>query len=123
MSLTNTERLILANQYEILGDLRKNPYYHKLAEYLRKGYEGFYADELNTILPLFKESGFVYTILELYEILKHSYDKLPDDEKAQIEVYKVTFHGFGGNNEHEYLDFIHELKEQGRFNCTSPDLI
>ena len=77
MKFTDTERVILANQYEILGKLGDDQAYLDLAENLRYGHELIYNQKIS-VSPIFTEekSDFVVSILELYEVIQNSFDAL-----------------------------------------------
>lgn len=118
IKLTDTERLILANQYEILSLLQKDDAYARWADNLRDGYEWLYSqcfDHLSPNLPQSKVDH-VLAILGIYSDLRYSYDRLPD--KSGIEPDQVEFPGFDGNNESELLGFASALRLAGRFTET-----
>lgn len=114
MKFTDTERLILANQYEILGKLHNDNYYLDLAENLRDGHEWIYDQKIH-VSPIFseEESDFVAAILELYEALQDSFDALAD--KGSLTENSVKFPGFDGNNEGDYMGFFSALVKNGQF--------
>lgn len=116
MSFTDTERVILANQYEILGKLSKSneKAYLDLAENLRDGHEWIY-DEKISVSPIFdkEKSDFVVSILELYEIIQDSFDALSD--KGSLTPNLVKFPGFDGNNESDYMRFFSALVNNQQF--------
>lgn len=114
MKFTDTERLILANQYEILGKLNPDEGYLQLAENLKDGHEWIYSQKF-FISPIFDEakSDFVVEILGLYDILQSSYDALTT--KGSLNESKVKFPGFDGNNEGEYMRFFSALIKNGQF--------
>ena len=56
MKFTDTERVILANQYEILGKLGDDQAYLDLAENLRYGHEWIYNQKSPLALYLLKKS-------------------------------------------------------------------
>lgn len=113
--LTDTERLILSNQYEILAALRKEVSYACIAEELLNGHEWLYQqhfDCLSANLPE-KDAEFVLTIVSIYADLNASYKQLAD--KSGIEPNQVVFPGFDGNNESELLSFARALRKSDRF--------
>lgn len=116
--LNDKERLLLANQYEILGILKKENEYLLWAETLRAGHQWIYKNFFETIsenLPD-AEAQHVITILGLYSNLKDSY--LKHSDKTDIDVSQLNFPGFDGNNEGELLSFADSLIKHGRFNST-----
>jgi len=114
MKFTDTERVILANQYEILGKLGDDQAYLDLAENLRDGHEWIYKQKI-FVSPIFTEekSDFVVSILELYEAIQNSFDSLSD--KGSLTADRVKFPGFDGNNEGEYMRFFSALVENDQF--------
>jgi uncharacterized protein YfbU (UPF0304 family) len=115
--LTDTERLILANQYEILSKLDPNESdsYAQLSRNLRDGYKWLYDQALAWLSPVLdKESTtLALTILGIYGDMKSSYEQL--DDKSGIDVHWVEWPGFDGNNEPELLGFTGALIAAGRF--------
>lgn len=114
MSFTDAERLILANQYEILGKLNNDQANLDLAENLRNGHEWIYKGKIS-ISPIFSEadSEFVVSILDLYEVIQDSFDSLSD--KGSLTLDRVKFPGFDGNNEVDHMRFFSALVENGNF--------
>ncbi|MFV5344274.1 YfbU family protein [Acinetobacter oleivorans] len=118
LELTDKERLILANQYEILGLLKKEDYYLNLAEQLRDGHKWLYRQSFNSLyenLPD-EDAELVINILQVYEALKDSYNALSD--KSGITIQDVSFAGFDGNNEPELIGFVDALNKAHRFSST-----
>ncbi len=118
IKLTDTERLILANQYEILSALRDDEDYARMAETLRDGHEWLYSqyfDSLSPNLPSDKAEH-VLTILGIYSDLRDSYNEISD--KSGIEERLVKFPGFDGNNESDLLSFARALRKHDRFTET-----
>jgi uncharacterized protein YfbU (UPF0304 family) len=121
LKITDTERLILANQYEILATLKEDDSYAHLAEELRDGHEWLYQQHFDYLSPNMREedSEFVVTILGIYSDLHDSYEQLSD--KSGIEPRQVQFPGFDGNNEGELLSFSRALRKSARFIDTLPE--
>ncbi|HCI7175208.1 MULTISPECIES: YfbU family protein [Acinetobacter calcoaceticus/baumannii complex] len=115
IELTDKERLILANQYEILGLLKKEDYYLDLAEQLRDGHKWLYEQSFDTFSDNLsdEDAELVLDTLELYEALKDSYDALSDT--SGLSPQDVKFAGFDGNNESEFMRFVDALKKSNRF--------
>lgn len=125
MELTEKERLILYNQYEILKLLNpdEKEYYERDQEILINGFKYNYDNLVEGFMNETSEevSQFVIDVLQMHRVLNNSYDKLKDDEKSQIELYDISFKGFDGNEEIDYyvyakfylekLDRFGELKE------------
>ncbi|WP_111848321.1 YfbU family protein [Acinetobacter baumannii] len=115
IELTDKERLILANQYEILGLLKKEDYYLNLAEQLRDGHKWLYQQSFDTFSDNLsdEDAELALNILEVYEALQDSYDALSDT--SGISPQDVKFAGFDGNNESEFMRFVDALKKSNRF--------
>lgn len=121
INLTDVERLILANQYEILSILKEDDGYERLAEELRDGHEWLYSQSLEHVssnMPA-EEADYVITILGIYSDLRDSYEKLED--KSDIKSHQVEFPGFDGNNESDLLSFSKALRKHDRFTETLPE--
>lgn len=121
LKLTDTERLILANQYEILAALKSDDSYSRIAEELRDGHEWLYQEHFDYLSPNLHEEDaeFVVTILGIYSDLRDSYEQLVD--KSGMERHQVQFPGFDGNNESELLAFTRALRKSNRFIDTLPE--
>ncbi|KAB0653898.1 YfbU family protein [Acinetobacter bohemicus] len=117
--LTNTERLILANQYKILSKLSDNDYERdynqQLSDNLLSGHKWLYEDHFQIISDDLadEDTDLVVETLSLYTTLRNNYDDL--DDKTVIDEHKITFLGFDGNNESELMTFTKALKENDRF--------
>ncbi|MCE3606847.1 YfbU family protein [Massilia sp. P8910] len=122
LRLSDNERLILSNQYEILAALNPSEKDDnlRLAKQLRDGHEWLYRQSFQNLSPLFsdEETDFVHEILQLYSTLKHSYELLHD--KEGIEAGRMNFPGFDGNDSREadMRRFAQALKEDGRYEFT-----
>ena len=118
-NLTDTERLILANQYEILSKFEDSDYgvqyYKKLSNNLRNGYKWLYKDHFQCLSDVLDDNDaeLVVKTLSLYRTLKNNYDDL--DDKSVIDAVNITFKGFDGNNERRSMSFTQALKEDDRF--------
>ena len=115
IKLTDIERLMLANQYEILSLLKKEGSYARVAEELREGHEWLYSQSFDYFSPNMPESDaeHVVTILGIFSDLRDSYAQLAD--KSGIEPHQVQFSGFDGNNESDLLCFSRALRKSDRF--------
>lgn len=115
LNLTDAERLILANQYEILGQLHKgDDSFTRLAENLRDGHRWIYEGKLH-LSPILSDAdtNLVLDILRIYEALQDSHAKLND--KSGIDEGDLIFPGFDGNNESELLTFARALSQNGNY--------
>jgi uncharacterized protein YfbU (UPF0304 family) len=117
LQLSDVERRILINQYEILAVLRPKEAesFNRCAEIIRAGYYEMWDDEAIGWLSkpmLRKEMLYVADVLDMYDWLQISYDRLPEAEKATIDASEVLFPGFDGNNETEYMGYARFLREK-----------
>lgn len=127
LPLTDAERLILANQYQILSRLeklesgRENDEYEQLADQLLNGYDflyqGFIGQIVSDVLSP-EQTQHVLDTLNLFSALKASYDNLEPALQEEIDKRDVTFQGFDGNNETEELLFAEALEKAGRYSIT-----
>ncbi|NCA65941.1 hypothetical protein C6A78_27490 [Bacillus cereus] len=122
-TLSKRERLILANQYDILSRLAEGEYEKKEFENLRdiftSGYTKYYSlatehfdDEVSQ-----DECKFTVDVLSLYRDLYYSREH-SDEAKAAIDEKDVLFKGFDLNHgiESKYYSFSKFLVEQlGRY--------
>lgn len=118
LNFTDTERIMLANQYEILGALKKDPSLTQLAEALRDGHKWLYEQSFAWVSDVMsdKVAEDVLRIIEIHSAMKDSYRDLAD--KTGIEERLLEFRGFDGNNEGELLHFARALREHGRYTET-----
>lgn len=117
MKLSKFERLLLINQYDILKviDPDNSKEYDLNREVLMQGYEQHYDELVTWLMEDFPEgkSEEVISILQMYRSLNFSYQNLDGEEKQKIEVEKLKFKGFDGNNETSYMTyarfFMHDM--------------
>jgi uncharacterized protein len=117
IKLTDVERLILSNQYEILAALKKDEYYERKAAQLRDGYEWLYGN-FEHVAPEMARSDaeYVLGVLGMFSDLTASYEKLAD--KSGIDARDVRFLGFDANNEGEFFGFAAALAAENRYSDT-----
>jgi uncharacterized protein len=106
--LSDAERLILINQYEIMAILKPNEREHhqRIAEAIRAGDETTYQEhlQLTTLQPDEDEHAeFVLTILSIYDDLKYSSSQLED--QSGIDTDTLNFPGFHENEETDLMDY------------------
>lgn len=113
--LTIAERLILANQFDILGHLHDDKEKIRMAGHLRDGHEFLYRDLLGTVSPEMDENTteFVLESLSMYRALNHSLIELGIG--TDIKKEDVEWPGFDGNNEGSLYFFTRALSSDGRF--------
>ncbi len=118
ITLDLKERLFLFNQYQILKVLypKDASYYTHVCEIVKQGYELDYAlifQNINDEPMSTQECEEVVGILTMFLRLEQSYRELED--KSGIEPYRVTFRGFGGNEEYRYIGYTRYLIANGIF--------
>lgn len=115
IKFTDAERVLLANQYAILGHLEDSSDYKRLSQNLRDGHEYLYRDLFNWISPEMdrQTTQFVLDALSMYQAINDSWITLgsPSDIKAQ----DVKWPGFDGNNEGTLYSFSCALAQDNRF--------
>ena len=118
MVLTDVDRLILANQFEILGKLNEDPSLEELSSHLKSGYSWIYDQSYALhVSPDFDDhdTQIVLNILEVFESIQVSYDKLSDEDKKKISETSIIFPGFDGNNESRFRWFADALYANGNY--------
>src|SRR5688572_11308638 len=101
LQLTPTERLLLSNQYAILGKLYPDeaPYFAEAREIVDSGYEGMYSHLTRSMSEEAlsdEECTEVLNVMTMFSCLKDAYEGLAD--KSGINPDDVRFEGFDGNN-------------------------
>jgi uncharacterized protein YfbU (UPF0304 family) len=118
MQLTIKDRVILANQYQILASLdeSESQYYLEKVKILTNGYSFLYDSlKINFCEEMtYDEGKFVLDILALYELI--------EDVKRKTQYEKIInhpygyFNGFCGNYETAYMAFCQFLvNDQNKF--------
>jgi uncharacterized protein YfbU (UPF0304 family) len=120
VKLTRTERVILANQMQILqaiGPKDERDYFANAEEALRMGYEYEYDELFQSVYPeglTDDECREVWETLAMYDTLRHSYGNLAD--KTGVDEYDVTFHGYDGNSETSFMTYVkYVVQKKERF--------
>ena len=122
-SLTNIEKVLLVNQFEILRQITPggNEHYNDLIEIIRNGYSIFYSmidSEITEEEMSVEESRFVLDILNFYRAIEFYKRDNPNDSNKIIEHQYAQFKGFDGNEKEEcrYMGFVNFLFEtQNKF--------
>ena len=103
------ERTILANQYRILAALNEDPYeserHATKAEILEKGFEWEYDqifNQISTDTVSSEVSSEVFDILEMFRQVGWAINKLPEEQKSELNTEKLRFRGFDGNNDKHF---------------------
>ncbi|HZS83018.1 MAG TPA: YfbU family protein [Stellaceae bacterium] len=118
MKLSKIDRIILANQYRILEKLdpANADIYATNYRVLESGYElNYEALDLRFGNGLSKEQcNEVLQILNMFESLHKSY--LENKKSADIRIESISFAGFDGTTEADYLGYVTFLMhDEGRF--------
>lgn len=138
MKLSKAERLILANQFQLLSTQENNYMSQETCKnnvtILLKGYELLYDDifsrmneEVNS-----EQCRFVLDVLSMYRTISNSYSDLSEKDST-LTKRDIAFGGFDGNNEKEYsfakffiqdYDRFRDLEENEfmKFNSHSPSI-
>lgn len=109
MELSNKERLMLYNQYEIIKrlDPEQAEGCEINQEILENGFQYDYDRLVSWVSDETPEDvyRFVWNTFELFRALHDSYRTLSPDERNQIEERDITFAGFDGNEETKYYAY------------------
>lgn len=135
MVLSEKDRLILYNQYEILKLLQpEDEHTVNMCEDAQKILSGGFTYNYGELDCMFSEEipedecKLVIDILRMFRNLYVSYEGLNAEEKQQLDLEDVTYQGLDGNNEtmyKKYADFIiaspefEEIYKNGRYNDNS----
>jgi uncharacterized protein YfbU (UPF0304 family) len=118
MKMTEPERVQLYWLHSILAELKPNEAddHRKAMSILRDGYhELLYDHEVLVAMdePMTQsDAHFVYSVLDLFTYLQHSYQGLPLDQRAATDEADLRFDGFDGNNESRLMAFARFNIEQ-----------
>lgn len=116
-SLTNLERVILLNQYELLEkiDAVNADYYDCLKSVLSNGYthEYYMLDQNFSEELIDEDQELVWDTLEMYSRLYYSFKQLGNPKDFEN---KIRFQGFDGNEEVTYFAYCKfVVKDLGRY--------
>lgn len=105
--MTSTQRLILANQYRLMGLLDPNNLtkYQRLEAIVRGGF-GLELKELDKDFSDISETEcrIVLDTLEMYQALQVSYNNLVD--KSALTPHRLQFAGYCAVREKKYLNYL-----------------
>ncbi|MFC0309462.1 YfbU family protein [Gallibacterium trehalosifermentans] len=112
MEMTSTQRLILANQYELMALLNPEQaaYYRRLKTIVQSGF----AKELQELDKGFSylteaECKMVRDTLEMYHALQVSYNNLQDP--SAVSAHQIKFVGYCAVREKKYCQYVKFLRE------------
>ncbi|WP_040977345.1 YfbU family protein [Necropsobacter massiliensis] len=107
MQMTSTQRLILANQYKLMGLLEPNNVkkYQRLEAIVKGGF-GLELQELDKEFSDISEQECrtVLATLEMYHALQVSYNNLGD--QSTITPHRLQFAGYCAQREKKYLNYL-----------------
>ncbi|PJG81920.1 YfbU family protein [Caviibacterium pharyngocola] len=107
MEMTSTQRLILANQYKLMGLLEPNnaKKYQRLEAIVKGGF-GLELKELDKEFSDISEEECrtVLDTLEMYHALQVSYNNLGD--KSSVTPHRLQFAGYCAVREKKYLNYL-----------------
>ena len=119
-TINNTNRLILRNTELLLSycesiEEDEREFHAQNASILDKGYTAEYHQIFAPLLPEIPNSqcNELFDILDMFRMLRASYNNLTDEEKAKIEERDISFRGFDYNDSREsalssYVEYLFE---------------
>lgn len=115
VELTNVQRQILHNQYQILSmlDEENNDEYEYKMKILYEGYERDYSDVINVFsnesITDYETCQETSDILNMNRIIQSVISKLSNQEKEELELSWIEFDGFDANNDKHYSYAKHQI--------------
>lgn len=111
MKLSKAERLILANQFQLLSEQDENNEYidkKRCSQYVKillEGYELLYDDIFSGMDEEVssEQCNFVLDVLSMYRIISNSFYQLPEKTLTEEDI---AFAGFDGNEETKEYSFL-----------------
>lgn len=114
--LSEIERLLLYNQYEILKKLSDDEHdkkeyeiYQKILQYgFVRNYQKFIGDIGTECTPI-EVMNFVYEVFEMFRSLNYSYRDYEKNKSGTFDPEDLKFYGYDGNYEADHLiyaDFL-----------------
>lgn len=119
-TINNANRLILRNTELLLAhcpdlDEADREYHAQNATILEEGFAGEYHHVFAALRPEIPSvrCDELFDILDMFRVLRASYDKLSEDEKAEVEERVISFRGFDYSDDEEtalpgYVEFLFE---------------
>jgi uncharacterized protein YfbU (UPF0304 family) len=124
-TINNTNRLILRNQEQLLSmsdalDDDERAWHRKNVRILESGFTSEYHDVFCPLHPEipYKRTVELFDILDMFRVLRNSYERLNDEEKTAVEERDISFRGFDYSSSEEtalpgYVDYLFEDKRYG----------
>lgn len=120
-TLTPVERLILANQYEILARLatskREQQTYLSQRELVEDGYQFEYVNLFESQSPELPASrcGLVYDTLQMFHHIEILLENATEEELTELNRERLTFRGFDQEEPSTYLYGCYLSEQYGNF--------
>ncbi|UTV28393.1 YfbU family protein [Photobacterium atrarenae] len=115
MEMTNAQRLILSNQYNLMAqmDPENAAKYRRLQTIVERGY-GLQMRELNKDFGCLSEEECrqVIDAMELHHALQESYKMLDADKQVDVEPRRLQFLGFDAATESQLVHYVRFLTEE-----------
>ncbi len=112
MEMTNAQRLILSNQYNLMAqmDPANATKYQRLQTIVERGYE-LQMRELNKDFGCLVEDECreIIDIMEMYHAMQESNKMLAEEEQLQVDQRRLTFLGFDIATEAQYVNYVRFL--------------
>lgn len=123
LTIAPVNRLILRDQELILAALseyEEDAAYHKRnAQIFEKGYVREYPEAFAALRPEIPNSRCeeLYDILDMFRVLRASYEDLPEDEKAEVDERDISPQGFDYNDMEEgrFAGYVKHLFADKRY--------
>ncbi|EGR2795793.1 hypothetical protein BOO29_07275 [Vibrio navarrensis] len=112
MEMSNTQRLILSNQYKLMSQLDPSnaAKYQRLKTIIERGYE-LQMRELNKDFGCISEAHCkeVIDIMEMYHAMQESNKMLSDSERSEVDQRRLQFLGFDIASEAQLVHYVRFL--------------
>ncbi|UXI01966.1 YfbU family protein [Photobacterium sp. TY1-4] len=119
MEMTNAQRLILSNQYNLMAqmDPENAAKYRRLQTIVERGY-GLQMRELDKDFGCLsdEECRLVIDYMEMHHALQESYNMLDEGKQADIDPRRLQFLGFDAATESQLVHYVRFLTaEEGLY--------
>lgn len=123
-TINNTNRLILRNQEQLLSmsealDEEERAWHRKNVKILESGFTSEYHDVFVPLRPEipYKRAAELFDILDMFRVLRVSYERLSDEDKAAVEERDISFRGFDYSSTEETAlsEYVEYLFEDDRY--------
>lgn len=123
-TINSVNRLILRNQEQLFSmsdalDEEDRAWHRKNVKILESGFTSEYHNVFGPLHPEipYKRAVELFDILDMFLVLRNSYECLSDEERATVEERDISFRGFDYNSAEEAAlpAYIKHLFEDGRY--------